>query len=77
MTKEDAEIERAYCRLVRKMNKLVVEMEDLGENDMGLLHRRLAGRYHRITQSLRLLTIELMQDVQWPHEPGINREAVS
>lgn len=61
--------ERAYARLVRKLLKVTVELEELGENEMGVLHLRLARRFHRATDSIRRLTVELTQDVQWPHEP--------
>lgn len=62
--------ERAFQKLVRKLAGEVARLEAMGENDMGLLHASLAGRFHRATAMLRSLTVELTQDAMWPHEPG-------
>lgn len=62
--------ERAFQRLVRKLARQVIQLQTMGEKDMGLLHDRLAGRFHKATAELRALTIDLTQSSMWPHEPG-------
>jgi len=57
-----AEDRRAYLRLVRRMTRIVVAMEELGENEMGVLDRRTAMRFHRLTHRLRLFSIDLVND---------------
>lgn len=68
MHKDD---EREFRKLVRKLLRITVELEEIGETDMGLIRYGLAKRFHRATNSIRALTVELTQDVAWPHEPGI------
>jgi len=65
----EAEIENQYQALVRKLRRIRDQLETIGETDMGVLSRRLAGRYHTITAKMRALVHELQQDALWPHEP--------
>jgi hypothetical protein len=58
MTKHEARdeaIERAYQRLLDNLGSCVACLEDLGENDMGLLHHSLARDFHSATSKLRKL----------------------
>lgn len=67
----NAMIEAKYRRVVRKLLRITVELETIGENEVDVLSRRMAGRFHTITDRVRAFTVELTQDVAWPHEPGI------
>lgn len=68
--RDDRAADAALRRVVRKLHRIAVDMEEMGQNDMGWLHLRLARRFHRATDSVRRLAVELTQDVAWPHEPG-------
>ena len=69
---DDTETQAAYERLVGELIAHTRALEHIGENDMGVLHERLARRFHTITDKLRALTVELTQDAYWPHEPGLD-----
>jgi hypothetical protein len=72
MTQHEKEIERTYIRLVITLDSIVHRLEELGENEMGVLHHHAAGRFHQATDLLRSLTHDLKQDVYWPHEAGLD-----
>jgi hypothetical protein len=55
-------IDRDYRALCQKLNRLVVQMEEIGENDMGLLRQREARRFHGLTHRLRLFAVDLVND---------------
>lgn len=62
--------ERAFYKLMRKLIRQHHLLTIIGENDMGLLHRRYASRFHTVIRNLEFLISDLTQDVAWPHPPG-------
>ena len=66
---QDQIVERQYAKLVQKLIAQLDMLERIGENDMGILLHRLAGRYHAITRNFRALVNELSQDAYFPEEP--------
>lgn len=51
--------DRAYTRLVSKLERVVITLETMGEEDMGLLNHDLAQEFHRGTERLRALLVRL------------------
>lgn len=58
-----------FMQLVRKIDRIVNQLQALGENEMGVLHEHAAGRFHDATDLLRALSQDLKQDAYWPEEP--------
>jgi hypothetical protein len=58
-----------FIQLVRKLDSIVQQMEVLGENEMGVLHKHTAGRFHDAVDMLRAMSQDLKQDAFWPEEP--------
>lgn len=61
--------DKAYVKLVRKLIRQYGALDRIGHEDMGLLHRRIASRYHTVTRNLGNLIHDLTQDPAWPDEP--------
>lgn len=58
----DEAIDRAYGRLVGKLERVVNTLETMGEEDIGLLHESLARDFHSGTAKLRGLLTRLRGD---------------
>jgi hypothetical protein len=71
----EAECERSFQKLVRRLAKVVRQLEQLGESDMGLLQHQTAGRFHAATAALRALESTLKQDAYWPAENDVEDSA--
>lgn len=65
----EAAVERAFGRVVSQLRGHVLVLERMGEQDMGLLRRDLAGRFHRVTAELRSLLTDLQSGAPPPVEP--------
>jgi excinuclease UvrABC nuclease subunit len=67
MTKDEQyqkQIDQAFRRLITKLDKHVMALEAIGENDMGLLHFHKAQRFHTATESLRTVVNELKESTK-------------
>lgn len=55
----ELQLEYAFERLTDNLKRHVEALEEIGENDVGLLNHNLARRFHQGTETLRKLLDEI------------------
>lgn len=65
--------EAEFMRVAKKLNRIVHQLEEMGENDMGLLMTAQARKFHKGTQELS----ELSYWIQRQLALAFNKETTS
>lgn len=73
----NADVERHYRKLCRKLLRVTIQMEEIAENDMGVVGYHRAVRFHALTNRVRLFTVDLVNGVDWPEGPPPEIEEIT